>query len=430
MKTRVLVVHALLMAFAVGSFPLLSAHSTSQKDLAHLDQEIALLRQQISELRGESQTLENELQILAHEMERTELTLERLDIEITALEAKVADVTAAIEKQQEEIARTRAAIAQILLAIYKTDQIHPVVRLVDAAQNDLGAVFDAASADTRVNKALFSEIQSLQELIVTLEQERFEQTQTLGEQEELQRITGLAREELLAKQKMRADLLSATRGRQSEFEKIVASRQKDAARILTELYFLEDLGRGLPFEQALQLATTASQATGVRPALLLAVLQKESHLGASVGTGNWKNDMHPRDWDAFFQITQELGLDPDTTPVSRKPDYGWGGAMGPSQFLPSTWLGWKDRIAQITGHNPPSPWDISDAFVGTGLKLGAAGATVHTYETEWKAAMMYFAGGNWDKPQYGFYGDSVMALADYFQEQINILEEDTLNKKP
>ena len=101
--------------------------------------------------------------------------------------------------------------------------------------------------------------------------------------------------------------------------------------------------------------------------------------------------------------------------------------MGPAQFLPNTWLGWKDRIAQITGHNPPSPWDIGDAFVGTGLKLGAAGATAGTYETEWKAAMIYFAGGNWDKPQYGFYGDSVMALADYFQEQINILEQSSSN---
>jgi len=132
--------------------------------------------------------------------------------------------------------------------------------------------------------------------------------------------------------------------------------------------------------------------------------------------------MHPRDWDAFLEITKKLGLDPDTTPVSAKPSYGWGGAMGPAQFLPSTWREYESRVAEITGHNPPSPWNLDDALAAAGIKLAAAGANSQKYEDEWRAAMIYFAGSRWENPAYGFYGDGVLDLANFYQEQIRLLQ--------
>jgi len=157
-------------------------------------------------------------------------------------------------------------------------------------------------------------------------------------------------------------------------------------------------------------------------ALLLAMLKKESEWGTNVGRGTWRQDMHPRDQNAFLAITKELNLNPDLTPVSRKPSYGWGGAMGPAQFLPNTWLAYKDEIARLTGHNPPNPWDIGDAFMACAIKLRDAGAAAQTYRAEWKAAQIYFAGRRWNNPRYYFYGDSVMELANKFQHQIDILE--------
>ena len=95
--------------------------------------------------------------------------------------------------------------------------------------------------------------------------------------------------------------------------------------------------------------------------------------------------------------------------------------MGPAQFLPSTWLAYKDKVAALTGHNPPSPWDIDDAFTAAALKLANAGANQQTPDAEWKAAMIYFAGNNWGKTVYSFYGDSVMDLASVIQGQLDII---------
>ena len=130
----------------------------------------------------------------------------------------------------------------------------------------------------------------------------------------------------------------------------------------------------------------------------------------------------PRDTVPFLDITSRLGLNPDAMPVSKKPWYGYGGAMGPAQFIPSTWILYEDRIATATGHNPPNPWLPEDAFMATGLLMADNGADKKTYAAERLAALRYLAGWtNANKSAYAFYGNDVMDLAAKYQRQIDIL---------
>jgi hypothetical protein len=86
-------------------------------------------------------------------------------------------------------------------------------------------------------------------------------------------------------------------------------------------------------------------------------------------------------------------------------------------------MGYRDRVAKLTGNNPPSPWNNLDAFTAAAIKLSSDGADARTYYAEWKAAMIYFAGSNWNKPSLSFYGDDVMAIASRFQKDIDVLEK-------
>ena len=201
--------------------------------------------------------------------------------------------------------------------------------------------------------------------------------------------------------------------------------QLDVEAIKNKLYFLEGLATegSLRFEDAYKYAKFASIYTDVRPAFLLAILSRESELGKNIGKGSWRIDMRSSQREYYLQICNELGIDPDKYPVSKKQWYGWGGAMGPAQIMPATWLVYKARITEITGNDPPSPWNVKDAFVASALYLVNKGADQKTPEAEWRAAMMYLAGANWQKPSLSFYGDQVMDEAANFQEQIDILEK-------
>ena len=74
---------------------------------------------------------------------------------------------------------------------------------------------------------------------------------------------------------------------------------------------------------------------------------------------------------AFLAILADLKMDSDKTPVSCPiaSDGAYGGAMGPAQFMPTTWDLYKNRVANITGNKPASPFNNADAFTATALYL-------------------------------------------------------------
>jgi membrane-bound lytic murein transglycosylase B len=234
-----------------------------------------------------------------------------------------------------------------------------------------------------------------------------------------------------------------TKGQESAYQIIIQSKQKTAAQIRAELFALAGGSGAISLPVAITLAKQAGAATGVRPALILAILKQETDLGKNVGQclltnspnkgdGKGKNTGTPfagvmkptRDVDPFLQITAALGIDPLSQPVSCPPSYGYGGAMGPAQFIASTWVIYQSRISSLAGHpgTQANPWNNLDAFTATALLMADNGATAKTRDAERTAALRYFAGwGNASNPAYAFYGDGVMGFVDQFQSDIDTL---------
>lgn len=203
----------------------------------------------------------------------------------------------------------------------------------------------------------------------------------------------------------------------------------------------------MPMERVKKLAESASKRTGIRPAFLIAIFERESSLGANYGscylteesikanTGFGKDKrtdkilsrvMKPdRDIEPFLRIIEELGRDPLATPVSCPMKIGWGGAMGPAQILPSTWIIVKERAAMYLGKKTVDPWDPEDAFMAAAVHLqDLIGCLSAVYQdgvgSERHAACMYFSGKSCRKnaPFISRYGDYVIRRAERFQQEL------------
>ena len=153
---------------------------------------------------------------------------------------------------------------------------------------------------------------------------------------------------------------------------------------------------GVSAEEAIKYGQLAAIGAGIRPAFLIAELEVESKLGINVGkcyitdttSGNsrkittgqvFKRGINPtRDLALFLTITRDLGKDPLQTPISCWPGSGWGGAMGPAQFIPSTWVSYAAQVARLVGRSVANPWNIEDAFTAAAVKLANGGATSKT----------------------------------------------------
>lgn len=194
---------------------------------------------------------------------------------------------------------------------------------------------------------------------------------------------------------------------------------------------------GIVFGKALDMAKYVEGLTGVRPAFLLAVFQQELNLqkeelcyvtnldtgeGVKILDGKKVEKVLKPDRDAkdFLTIMEELKREPSKTPLTCPMSFGWGGAMGPADFIPSTWMKYKDKIEKITGSSA-DPWNIEDAFLGAGLYLSDSGAKFQTRQKEWEAAMVYFSGSA--ESGFNFYADGVLTIADKLQTDIDMIEK-------
>jgi hypothetical protein len=244
-----------------------------------------------------------------------------------------------------------------------------------------------------------------------------------------------------ADQKQKRTLLNISKGSEKSYATLLAEKQAKAAQIRASLFQLAGAIE-IPFGEAYQYALEAERRTGIRPAFLLAVFAQESSLdkdatfGKHVGscylsdsaTGAGirittkvaiANVMKPdRDVKPFLNITSALGLDPYATLVSCPlASGGYGGAMGPAQFIPSTWISSvADRVGKLLGiGGMPNPWNPEHAFMASAMYLTDLGADKRTYTAERTAALRYYAGGNWNLSKNAFYGNSVMVKAENIQ---------------
>lgn len=388
-----------------------------EAQMAEYEKTISEYRRQGKSLQGEIGVLETKIKQINTQIQAINLSLQRLNSNIYQTTNKIGDVEGDIDFNQEALAdlireidaHDKKGLMEILLENPKLSDFFGSVNDLMATQESLGITLEKLTQ-------LRGELITQRELLA-MEKEDVEAL----------RVYQLRQKQSVDVVRSEKDqLLKVTKGKESEYQKLLTETQKSAAEIRSRLYQL--LGGGqMSFGQAYELASIAEKATGVRAAFLLAVLDRESALGRNVGKCSYKTAMAPGppfssrdDVTPFLQITAELGLNPEATLVScPNADGAYGGAMGPAQFIPTTWMSYKDKVAAITGNRPASPWRNLDAFVAAALYLKNAGAG----SNELAAAARYYCGSNWNRYVCTqVYGRNVVEKAAEFEQDIKVLK--------
>lgn len=409
-----------------------------QAQLDQIEKDIANNQGTLGTLQAQRTTLERDIKILDTKIKNAQLQIKQSDITLTQLKGNITEKQKSIVQVDAKVARSEASLAQLLR---RTREIDDISLTQLALGESLEQFFQDIDDFQSIQKALgqsFTEMAALRE---DLSGHKAALEEKEDDAKKVRQVQVLAKQAVLEDEKKKKSILTATKGQEKTYQQLIAEKKKQAAAIRAALFGLRDSG-AIPFGTAYQYAKEASEETGVRPALILAVLRQETNLGENVGqclltnspnkgdgkgknTGRAFNQVMKgsRDVDPFMAITAELGLDPFAQVVSCPQSSGYGGAMGPAQFIPSTWMLYKDRLARITGQYPPDPWSARTAVFATALLMADNGANAGTRAAERLAALRYFAGwANASKSAYAFYGNGVMSYADEYQADIDILE--------
>ena len=438
-----LVAMLLLISLINFGVPEIHAQSLSESEKAELEAELAELEKEIKAQeailagqKNKSQTLTNEIATLRAKINSAKSKINKANLEINSLKNEISDKEDTIEDLSVSIDNGKESLSQLIRKTNEMDKqtfVHAVLT-ADSISDFYLDIDSFSSIKRQVNNSV-NEIQTAkvqtEEVRNVLEEKKNEELDKKAELEKQKSVV----EKSEATQKT---LLSISKNKEAEYQKIIADRQAEAAQIRAKLFPLRG-SAAIPFGQAYEYAKTAGQRTGVRPAYILAILKQESNLGSNVGTCNrpgdartWRDIMPgPNDnsWrddqSAFVRITNRLGIPQEGQPLSCPLAWGgWGGAMGPSQFIPVTWESYDGRIESIMGVDVADPWNPEHAITATALYVMDLGANKQTYSAERDAACKYYSGRGCSDPAVKnlFYGNAVMSHASSIQKDIDFLE--------
>lgn len=403
-----------------------------QKDLQDCDQyysaESARIQADINKTSQEKQTLKNKIGGLDKKIKDLSISINQGNLIIKDLKIQIEDTTSSIEKTALKIEDSRMKLANILRSIQEEDK-KPLIEVL-IAETDLSGFFDnliALEALNSKHKEILNEIKVLK---TNLEGQKVSLDDEKTNLENTVKINELTKQENASTKKTQEYYLSIT---EQEYQKQLQEKkenEKKAAAIKAKLFQIVGVLKVPTFGEALEVAKSVCNVVNIRPALLLAIISQESAIGRNVGqcvltdqtTGAGKRIstgasvsklMKPsRDIVPFLKITADLGKDPYNTPVSCPLSVGYGGAMGPAQFIPSTWSLYSEKIKNILGR-PGDPWAISDSFTAAAVYLFELGAGAKTTAAERTAAGRYYGSTT------SSYGRQVISRATCIQSFID-----------
>jgi len=392
-----------------------------------LEEKIAEYEKEISAAKGKSKTLNNQIAVLKKEVEKLNLQIRQSNVVIKDLGIKVSDTEKSVNKTVLEIENSKKNLANILRAIYKEDQRSEIEILFSGTQlSDFFSYLSSLGALNSKNQKILEKIETSK---LFLENQKQSLEEDKADLENVVKIQTIQKGESEETKKEKDSLLNLTN---KEYQKLLKQKEgtaKTVAKIKARIFELIGVSERVTFGEALEITKAVTSVVDIRPAFLLAIISRESAIGRNVGqcvlvdstTGSGKRIsnglsvarlMKPtRDVQPFLKITAALGKDPYNTPVSCPLSVGWGGAMGPAQFIPSTWNLYVDKLKSVLG-KAGDPWSIKDSFTASALYLSDLGASAKTSQSEASAANKYSGG-------YSLYAGQVMERAACIQDFID-----------
>ena len=383
-----------------------------QAELNRLEQEIAQKQAELTAQKGQSVSLSRDIAILTTQIKKSKLdisaknlVIKKLGGEITEKNKKIEDLVAKIETEKE-------SLAQLIRKDREIDDKSLVAFVL--SQETIFEAYGDIDAFASIKLGIKKSVDEIRGVKTETETERKTLEKKKDEETDVKVQLETAKKQVELNEAQKQQLLSVSKDKEKSYQQVLADKARRRSEILAVLFNLRDAS-AIPFGKALEYANDASAVSGVTPAFILAIITQESNLGANQGscyvtnfdtgagvgskTGTpFKNVMKPtRDVGPFQDITIALGRDPAKTlvscPIASAGTSSWGGAMGPAQFIPSTWRGMASKVASALGVKTPDPWNPRDAIMASALFLKELGGIGNSYTAQIKAACKYYGSG-------------------------------------
>ncbi len=434
--------------FSRAAFDCLTlSSSSSNEDKNYCRNELKQIEAQLAELlekqkaqQKKTGTLKGDVAYLQSQIDALKAKIKARSLVISQLKVDIAEKNTTIRSLSNKISREHESLAQLIRNTNEFDD-QTILHLV-LSDESISTFYSDLESYASIKRAVKESVDNIRGIKTETEVAKQDLEKKHDAETDAKAELESAQQKVAQSETEKKQLLAISQQTEVEYQKIATEKKARADRIRAALFPLAGISTKIDFGTALSYASETQKKFGIDPAFLLAVLTQESNLGANVGqcyltnketgagvgknTGTpFANVMKPMgltgrkgDVEDFLAITSKLGRIWNETPVSCPIAgvAGYGGAMGPAQFIPTTWKLFEGRLKSALGHDA-DPWAPRDAFFASAMYLTDLGAVGDSASAQLKAACRYYGTGG----ATCSYGRSVMGLKAKLQADINLL---------
>jgi len=385
--------------------------------LDDIAKEIEKLEGNIKQEDAQQHTLSTEITRLTGNINKTSSEISKKNNLIANIKNEIVDRENNLESLNLKLKREKESLSKILRKRYELGDTTILEYLLSAEQ--VSAFYEDAPAFSYVQESLSDSFDIIDDLKQNIYGEKKQLEEKRQEEDQERYNLKIEKTKIEGQKQDRDQALNLSKDKEASYEQLKKLREEEARKIRAELIKFQGSGitsRSISFGEAYDYAKQASKKTGVDPAFIMAIMQQETGFGNNVGgcylkdgvTGDGvyiksgnpsKRNIVPGHFPDFQRITGALGRDWKTTPIScaiLRSDgtyYGYGGAMGYTQFIPGTWAMVEKRVRSYVGTDVADPWNPEHAVMATAVFMmdrGASGTPSSNYNTYYNAACRYY----------------------------------------
>ena len=368
--------------------------------------------EQLRNIESRENAAERALRNINWSIRKLNAEIASLNLSISQLDSAIKEREKAIEELSKALQHQKEVLAETVRQLFEYDSTCYIkVFLGYGSISDFG---QRLMEMERLQMNLESTIKEIQEAKEKMEKEKADLEKDKEKKLRYKRMQEFSRQNLVLKQKQQKYLLERLAEAKTPLEREMARIEAELMELRNAMsriqrYLAQWVLEGrVTWSAIFSAVQRASSATGVRAALLLGVLQIESRFGTGLGTPGHYKEYCDWGWGScnnlkiLLDICNKYGYDPNNVPMST------ACAIGPSQFLPCTWLKYGG------GGNP---WNLNDAVMAMANYLKALGAL-----GDERTALVHYCCGYkdscWTNPSVLNYVNGVLASAKAWEDVI------------
>jgi len=407
-----------------------------KNELAQIEAELVSLLDKQKEQQKQTGTLKGDVDYLTSQINALKTKVKARALKIAELKVDITNKVSKIDILSKKIESEHESLAQLLRNTNDFDNKDFIYLIF--SNEDISTFYSDLESYASIKEAIKTSVDQIRGIKTNTEVERKDLEEKQDAEIDAKAELETAQKKVVQSEKDKKELLTISKNQETAYQKLANEKKARADSIRSALFSLAGISQKIEFGTALTYANEVKAITGVDPAFLLAILTQESNLGANVGqcyltnpdTGSgvgkntgtpFLNVMKPtRDVGPFLEITNALGFNAFQTAVSCPIAgvVGWGGAMGPAQFIPSTWKIFENRLKNSLGYFA-NPWSPKDSFLASGMYLTDLGGIGSSVSAQNKAACSYYGSGGTSCS----YSISVQKLKNTIQSNIDLLSQ-------